>query len=90
MTAVSKNIYFDVLDDIVDKYNDAYHRTIIMKPIEVKSNYYAKYSVDCNDKDAKFKIGDHARISKQKNWSEEVFVIIKVKNTDETLKNDGT
>ena len=64
MTAVSKNIYFDVLDDIVDKYNDAYHRTIIMKPIEVKSNYYATYSVDCNDKDAKFKIRDHARISK--------------------------
>ena len=81
MTAMSKNVYFDVLDDIVDKYNDAYHRTIKMKPTEVKSNYYTNYSVNCNDKDAKFKIGDHARISEYNNWSEEVFVIIKVKNT---------
>ena len=90
MTAVSKNVYFDVLDDIVDKYNSTYHRTIKMKPIDVKSDSYAEYNVDSNDKDPKFKIGDHVRISKYKNifakgytpnWLEEVFVISKIKNT---------
>ena len=67
MTAVSKNVYFDVLGDIVDKYNSTYHRTIKMKPIDVKSDSYAEYNVDSNDKDPKFKIGDHVRISKYKN-----------------------
>ena len=42
MTAISKNIYFDVLDDIVDKYNNTVHRTIKIKPIEVTNDYYAK------------------------------------------------
>ena len=42
MTAVSKNAYFDFLDAIVDNYNNTYHRTIKMKPIEVKSNSYAE------------------------------------------------
>ena len=41
MTAVSKNVYFDVLNGTVDKYNDTYHNTIKMKPINVKSNSYA-------------------------------------------------
>ena len=90
MKAVSKNFYFDVLDDIVDKYNNTYHTTIRMKPIDVKSGSYAEYSADSNVKDAKFEIDDHVRISKYKNiyakghtlnWSEEVFVISKVKNT---------
>ena len=90
MTSVSKNIYFNVLDDIVDKYNNTYHNTIKMKPIDVKSNSYGEYNVDCNDKDPKFMIGDHVRISRHKkvsakeyapNWFEEVFVIKKVKNT---------
>ena len=44
MTAISKNIYFDVLDDIVNKYNNNVHRTIKMKPIEVTDNYYAEYN----------------------------------------------
>ena len=79
-----------MLDDIVDKYNNTYHNTVKMKPIDVKSNSYAEYNVDCNDKDPKFKIGDHVRISRHKkvsakeyapNWFEEVFVIKKVKNT---------
>ena len=48
MTAVSKNVYFDVLDDIVDKYNNAVHRTIKMKPIDVTSDSYAKYNEDFN------------------------------------------
>ena len=50
MTAVSKNIYFDVLNDIVDKYNNTFHRTIGMKPIDVKSDSYADYKVDSNEK----------------------------------------
>ena len=64
MTAVSKNVYFDVLDDIVDKYNNIYHRTIKMKPIDVQSDSYAEYNVDSNEKDPKFQVGDHVKISK--------------------------
>ena len=64
MTAVSKNVYFDVLDDIVDKYNNIYHRTIKMKPIDVQSDSYAEYNVDSNEKDPKFQVGDHLKISK--------------------------
>ena len=90
MTAISKNICFDVLDDIVDKYNNTVHRTIKMKPIEVTGDYYAEYNEDpSNKKNPKFKLGDNVRISKYKNifakgytpnLSEEVFVINKVKN----------
>ena len=50
MTAVSKNVYFDVLDDIVDKYNNIFHKTIKMKPIDVKSDSYAEYNVDSTEK----------------------------------------
>ena len=84
MTAVSKNVYFDVLDDIVDKYNDTVHRTIKMKPIDVISGSYAEYNEDFNVTKPKFKVGNHVRISKYKNifaygytkyWSEEVFVV---------------
>ena len=50
MTSVSKNVYFDVLNDIVDKYNNKYHRTIKMKPIDVNSNLHAEYNVDSNQK----------------------------------------
>ena len=67
MTAVSKNIYFDVSNDIVDKYNSTYHRTIKMKPIDIKYDFYAEYNVGSNNKDPKFKIGDHVRISKYQN-----------------------
>ena len=90
MAAVSKNVYFDVLDDIVNKYNNTVHRTIKMKPIDVTSDSYAEYNEDSNEKDPKFKVGDHVRISKYKNifakgytqsWSEEVFIISKIKNT---------
>ena len=72
MTAISKNIYFDVLDDIVTKYNNTVHRTIKMKPIEVTDDYYAECneiafnenSIEnhSNKKDPKFKVGDHVRI----------------------------
>ena len=90
MTSVSKNVYIDKLDDIVDEYNNTYHRTIKMKPVDVKDNTYIDFEKEVNDKDPKFKVGDNVRISKYKNifakgytpnWSEEVFVIKKVKNT---------
>ena len=89
MTAISKNVYYDVLDDIVNKYNNRFHRTIKMKPIEVTSNSYAEWNENSNEKDSKFKAGDRVRISKYKNifakgytqdWSEEVFIISKIKN----------
>ena len=67
MRAVSKNIYFDVLDDIVDKYNKTVHRTIKMKPIDITSDSYTEYNEDSNEKDPKFKVGNHVRISKYQN-----------------------
>ena len=95
MSSISKNVYIDKLDDIVNEYNNTYHRTIKMKPVDVKDNAYidsmkSYSSKEVNDKDAKFKVGDHVGISKYKNiftkgytpnWSEKVFVIKKVKNT---------
>ena len=90
MTAISENLYFDVFNDIVNKYSNTIHRTIKMKPIEVSDDSYAKYNEDFNKKNPKFKVGDHGRISKYKNifakgyasnWSEEVFVVSKIKNT---------
>ena len=59
MTAVSRNVYFDVLDDIVDEYNNTYHITIKMKPIDIKSDSFAEYNEESNEKDPKFKVGDH-------------------------------
>ena len=67
MTAVSKNAYFDVLDNFVDNYNNIFHRINGMKSTDVKSDCYAEYSVDSNDKDSKFKVGDLVRILKYKN-----------------------
>ena len=66
MKAISKNVYFDVLDDIIDTYNNTIHRIIKMKPIDIKSNSYAEYNEESNEKDPKFKV-DHVRISKYKN-----------------------
>ena len=90
MRAISKNVYFDVLDDIVDKYNNTIHRTIKMKPIDVTDDSFAEYNEEFNKKGSKFKVGDHVRISKYKNisakgyvsyWSEDVFIVNKIKNT---------
>ena len=73
---------------IVDEYNNAYHQTIKMKPIDVKK-VTAEYNEESNEKDPKFKVGDHVRISKYKNifakvyapnWSEDIFVVKKIKN----------
>ena len=86
MTSVSKNVYIDKLDDIVNEYNNIYHTTIKMKPIDVKDNTYINTDKKTNDKDPKFKVNDQVRISKYKNifakgytpnWSEEVSVIKK-------------
>ena len=54
MTATSKNVYFNVLNDIVDEYNNIYHKTIKMKPIDVKSDPFAEYNEESNEKDPKF------------------------------------
>ena len=64
MTSISKNVYTDKLDDLVNEYNNTYHRTIKMKPINVKDNTYINIGKEVNDKDPKFKVGDHVRISK--------------------------
>ena len=59
-------MYLHVLNDVIDKYDNTYHKTIKMKPIDVKSNSFAKYNEESNEKDPKFKVGDHVRISKYK------------------------
>ena len=90
MTSLLKNMYIDRLDDIVKEYNNTYHKSIKMKSIDVKDNTYIDFKKEVNDKNPKFKVGDHVRISKYKNistkgyipnWSEEIFIIKKIKNT---------
>ena len=83
MPAISKNVYFDVLNDIVNKYDNTYHKTIKIKPINDKHDSFAEYKEESNEKDPRFKVNDYVRISKYKNifakeyatnWSEEIFV----------------
>ena len=90
MTSVSSNVYIDKLDGIVNKYNNTYHSTIKMKPVDVNPNTYIDSSKEINKKEPKFKIGEIVRISKYKNifakgyttnWAKKVFVIKKVKKT---------
>ena len=93
MTYIGKNIYYDVLDDIVKKYNNSYHCSIKMKPkdvTDIESKGFPEYVEESNKKDPKFRVGDNARISKYKSifskgytptWSDEIFVVNKVKNT---------
>ena len=90
MTSILKNMYVDKLDDMVNKYINTYRGTLKMKPADVKSNTCIDSNKEINGEDLKFKIGDIVRISKYKNifakvyvpnWSEEVFVITKVKIT---------
>ena len=78
MTSISENVYIDKLDDIVNEYNNTCHRTIKMNPIDVKDNTYINIGKEVNDKDPKFEVGDHVRISRYKsifakryipNWS---------------------
>ena len=90
LSSISKNVYINKLDDIVNKYNNTYHSISKMKPVDVKSNTYINSSKEINNNLPQFKIGDTVRIRKYKNifgkfytpnWSEKVFVIKKVKNT---------
>ena len=90
MASISKNVCIDKLDDIVKKYNNTYHTSIKMKPVDDKDNTYIGFEKEVNDKNHKFRVGDHVRISKYKNifpkgympnWSEEIFIIKKIKNT---------
>ena len=62
MTSITKNLYMDKLDDIIDEYNNTYHRTIKTKPVDVKDSAYIDFGKDVNDKDPKFKVGDNVRI----------------------------
>ena len=68
LTAISKNVYFNVLDDIVDEYNSTYHKTTEIKPKDVKDDFFAEYNEDSIEKDPKFKVGDHVRISEYKKY----------------------
>ena len=90
MTATSKNVHFDKLDNIVNKYNNMSNRIIKMKPVDVKPSIYIDFNKENNKESPKFKFGDQVKISKFKNifakvyvanWSEEIFVNKKVKNT---------
>ena len=83
-----KNVYIDKLDDIVNEYNNTYHRTINMKPVSVKSCTYIDFKVENNDKGPKIEVGDHVRIPKYKNifakgytlnWPEEILWLKKLK-----------
>ena len=89
MATISENVYNDVLNYIVNKYNNTVHRTIKIKPIDVTNDSYVEYNEDSNKEGPKFKVNDHVRISKYKNtfakgyvpnWSE-VFVVNEIKNT---------
>ena len=82
-------MHIDILDDIVNKCNNTFHSTIKRKSVDVKSSTYIGSSKEINGEYPKFKICDIVRISKYKNifakdyvlnWSEEVFLIKKVKN----------
>ena len=90
MTATGKNVYYDVLDDVVNKYNNTKHSTIKMKPTDVGDNNKRVYIDEHNEKDSKFKVGDRVRISKFKNifakgytpnWSSEIFIVDKINDT---------
>ena len=90
MTAINKNVYYDVLDDIVNEYNNTKHNTIKTKPKDVKKDNNRVYIDEHNKKSARYNVGDRVRISKFKNifakvytpnWSKEIFVINKINDT---------
>ena len=91
MTATGKNVYYDVLDDVVNKYNNTKHSTFKMKPIDVRDNNNKRVYIDeHNKKSARFNVGDRVRISKLKNifakgyapnWSSEIFIVDKINDT---------
>ena len=90
MITIGENVYFNDLDNIVKKYNNAVYSSIKMKPKDVTDDSFVEYSEETNKKSPKFKVGDDVRISMYKNifakgytpnWSEEVFVVNKVQKT---------
>ena len=90
MTATGKNVYYDVLDDIVNEYNNTKHNTIKMKPKDVGNNNKRVHIDEHNEKHSRFKVGDRVRISKFKNifakgytpnWSREIFIVNKINDT---------
>ena len=90
VTTTGKNVYYDILDDVVNKYNDNKHSTIKMKPIDIGDNNKRVYIDERNEKDSRFKVGVRVRISKFKNifakgyspnWSKEIFVVDKINDT---------
>ena len=90
MAATGKNVYYNVLDDIVNKYNNTKHSTIKMKPKDVKNDNNRIYIDEHNKKSARYNVGDRVRISKLKNifakgyppnWSREIFIINKINDT---------
>ena len=90
MTATGKNVYYDVLDDVVNKYNNTKHSNIKMKPIDVGDNNKRVYVDEHNKKSSRFKVDDRVRISKFKiifakgytpNWSKEIFIVDKINDT---------
>ena len=74
--SILKNVYIYKLDDIVNEYNNAHHRTIKMRPVDVKDNTFIDFKIEVNDKDSKYKVGDHVRISKYKNIFAKVYTPI--------------
>ena len=90
MTATSKNVYYNVLDDVVSEYHNTKHNTIKMKPIDVKDGNKRVYIDERNEKSARYNLGDRVRISKLKNifakgytpnWSKEIFIVNKINDT---------
>ena len=90
MTAIGKNVYYDVLDDVVNKYNNTWHNSIKMKPKDVPNDNIRVYIDEHNEKGARFNVGARVRISKFKNifakgytpnWSREIFIVDKINNT---------
>ena len=89
MTSISKNVHINKLDDTINEYNNTYHRKIKIKPVDVENYTYIDCSKEFNNKDPKFQVGNHGRISKYKhifsktytlNCCEEVSVVSKIKN----------
>ena len=90
MTSIGKDVYYDVLDDIVNEYNNTKHSTIKMKPKDVKDDNKRVYIEDHNEKSARYNVGDRVRISKFKNifpkgytpnWSSEIFIVNEINDT---------
>ena len=89
MISISKHVYIDKLDNMVNKCKNTYHSTIKMKSVDVNSSTYTDFNKENKKEDLKFEVSDYVRISKYKNifvkgyipnWHEEGFVIKKVKN----------